>query len=208
MAWGGQDRSLPEVMVNTAMTGAEAFSSIEPEQVRSFKRSEYDRMVELGLFEDERVELLRGVLVKMSPQLAAHASTVSKLNQLLMTQLQSRFGLRIQSPLAVSDDSEPEPDVAVVALGDYDTEHSRTALLVIEVSDTSLRKDRAKASVYASAGVGEYWIVNIGARTVEVHSSVDGDRYAEVRTLRSGDTLRPAALADVALVVTEILPKI
>jgi Uma2 family endonuclease len=190
------------------MVGAEAFFSIEPEQVRSFKRSEYDRMVELGLFEDERVELLRGVLVKMSPRLAAHASTVSKLNQLLMTQLQGRLGLRIQSPLAVSDDSEPEPDVAVVALGDYDTEHPRTALLVIEVSDTTLRRDRGKASVYAAAGVGEYWIVNVGARTVEVYSSAEGDRYAEARTLRPGDTLRPATLPDVALVVTEVLPKI
>jgi len=89
------------------MAGSEAFSSIEPELVRSFKRSEYDRMVELGLFQDERVELIRGVLVKISPQLASHASTVQKLNQLLMARLQGRFTLRIQSPLALSDDTSP-----------------------------------------------------------------------------------------------------
>src|SRR5512144_538416 len=117
------------------MAGTEAFSSIEPELVRSFKRSEYDRMVELGLFQDERVELIRGVLVKMSPQLAPHASTIRKLTQLLMAQLQGRFALSIQSPLALSDDSEPEPDVAIVPLGDYDAEHPRTALLIIEVAD-------------------------------------------------------------------------
>ena len=93
------------------MSVSEALSSIEPEQVRSLKRSEYEQMVELGLFQDERVELLRGVLVKMSPQLAPHASTIQKLTQLLVTRLQGKFTLRIQSPLALSDDSEPEPDV-------------------------------------------------------------------------------------------------
>ena len=164
-------------------------------------------MVELGWFDDERVELLHGVLVKMSPQLAPHASTVQRLNQLLMVRLQGRFTLRIQSPLALSNDSEPEPDVSIVPLGDYDTEHPCTALLVIEVSDTTLRKDRGKASVYASAGIAEYWIVNINARTVEVYRSPEADRYAEVRTLRDGESLQPAGPIDVALAVSEILPK-
>jgi Uma2 family endonuclease len=190
------------------MVASEALSSIEPELVRSLKRSEYDQMVELGMFQDERVELIRGVLIKMSPQLAPHASTVQKLTQLLMTRLQGRLSLRIQSPLALSDDSEPEPDVAVVALGDYETEHPRTALLVIEVSDTTLKKDRGKAAIYASAHIGEYWIVNLGARAVEVYSCPDGDRYGEVRTLRAGETLQPAQLVDVAIAVGEILPRV
>lgn len=189
------------------MVASEALASIEPELVRSLKRSEYDQMVALGMFQDERVELIRGVLVKMSPQLAPHASTVQKLNQLLMTQLQGRYSLRIQSPLALSEDSEPEPDVAVVALGDYEAEHSRTARLVIEVSDTTLKKDRGKATVYASAGVDEYWIVNLGARAVEVHASPDGDRYGEVRTVRAGEMLEARHL-EVALSVAELLPKI
>jgi len=185
---------------------SEAFV-VEPELVRTLKRSEYDQMIGLGLFQDERVELLRGVLVKMSPQHAAHASTVQKLTQLLASRLQGRFILRIQSPLALLDDSEPEPDVAVVPLGDYDAAHPTTALLVIDVSDSTLKKDRGKASMYASAGIGEYWIVNIAARTVELYSSPEGDRYAEARTLRPGDALRPAALGDVTIAVAEILPK-
>jgi Uma2 family endonuclease len=189
------------------MSASEAFSSIEPELVRPLKRSEYDQMIELGLFQDERVELIQGVLVKMSPQLAPHASTVQKLNQLLMARLQGQFTLRSQLPLALSDDTEPEPDIAVVALGDYEIEHPGTALLIIEVSDTTLRKDRRKAAVYASAGIGEYWIVNLGGRTIEVYLSPDGDRYTEVRTLRAGETLRPAQLVDVAIAVAEILPK-
>ena len=187
--------------------GSEALL-VEPEMVRALKRSEYDQMIELGLFQDERVELLRGVLVKMSPQLAAHASTVQKLNEPLMTRLQGRFKLRIQAPLALADDSEPEPDAAVVALGNYDAEHPSTALLVVEVSDSTLKKDRGKASVYASAGIGEYWIVNIAARTVELYSSPEGDRYSEVRTLRPGETLRPGALTDVTIAVAEILPQV
>jgi Uma2 family endonuclease len=189
------------------MFGAGALPAIEPELFRPLKRSEYDRMVELGLFQDERIELLRGVLVKMSPQYAPHASTIQKLNKLLMSRLQGKFEVRIQSPLALSDDSEPEPDVAVVSLGDYELEHPRSALLVIEVSDSSLLKDRGKAAIYASAGIGEYWLVNLGARTIEVYSSPGGDRYAELRTLREGDTLRPTALPDIAIAVAEILPK-
>ncbi len=163
-------------------------------------------MVALGLFQDERVELLRGTLVKMSPQLAPHASTIRKLTRCLMAQLQGQLELSIQSPLALSDDSEPEPDVAIVPPGNYDTEHPSTALLVIEVSDTTLRKDRSKAALYASAGIGEYWIVNLGARAVEVYSSPEGDHYREIHALRAGDVLRPAAIDGVAIAVAEILP--
>ena len=95
----------------------------------------------------------------------------------------------------------------MVSLGDYETEHPSTALLVIEVSDSSLKTDRTKAAVYASAAIGEYWIVNLEARTVELYSSPRGERYAEVRTLGTGETLRPAALPDVAIAVDEILPR-
>jgi len=185
---------------------SEVLSTFEPEQVRSFTRSEYAQMIGLGLFEGERVELIRGLLVKMSPQYPPHASTIQRLNKLFMKRLEDRFEVRIQLPLALSDDSEPEPDVAVVALGDYEDEHPTTARLVIEISDSTLKQDRIKTGLYASAGIVECWIVNLGARTVEVYSSPDGDRYAEFRTLRAGDTLHPAGL-DVAIAVAEILPK-
>jgi Uma2 family endonuclease len=188
------------------MAALPAFS-FEPELFRPLKRSEYDRLVGLGVFDDERVELIKGVLVKMSPQEAPHASTVQKLTKLLVARLQERYAVRIQLPLALSDDTEPEPDVAVVPLGDYETEHPHTALLIIEVADSTLKKDRGKAAVYASAGIAEYWIVNLGARTIEVYASPEGDRYAEVRTLRTGDTLRPRALPDLSLAVAEILPR-
>jgi Uma2 family endonuclease len=164
-------------------------------------------MVELGLFNNERVELIGGVLVKMSPQYAPHASTVQKLTELLVTHVRGRFTVRIQSPLALSDDSEPEPDVAVVSRGQYEVEHPTGAVLVIEVSDSSLKTDRTKAAVYAAAGIGEYWIVNLGARAVEVYTVPRGESYTEVRTQGAGETLRPAALPDVAIAVDEILPR-
>ncbi len=180
----------------------------QPQQVRTFTRAEYGQMIGLGLFHDERIELIRGVLVKtMSPQYPPHASTVQRLNELLMARLRGQLTLRIQSPLALSDDTEPEPDVAVVARGDYAVEHPTTALLVIEVSDSTVRTDRRKAAIYASAGIAEYWIVNIGARTLEIYASPDGERYAEVRTLRTGETAHPTQLGDVAIAVAEILPK-
>lgn len=183
-----------------------AFSGIDPAMVRPLRRAEYDRLVELGLFQDERIELLWGVLVKKSPQSPPHASSIQKLTSLLMPRRLESCSVRVRSPLALSDDSEPEPDVAIVARGDYDAEHPTSALLVIEVADTSLRLDRNKAALYASAGIGEYWIVNLNARTVEVYSSPEGDRYAEVRTARERDTLRPTALPGVEIAVAEILP--
>ena len=189
------------------MSSADVFT-IEPEQVRPLKRSEYHQMIGLGLFQNERVELIRGVLVKMSPQHAPHASTIQELAELLTTQLQKRFKVRSPLPLALSDDTEPEPDIAVVTLGKYQTEHPTTALLVIEVSDSSLKADRRKAAVYASASVGEYWIVNLAARTVEVYSSPERGRFTEVRTLRPGDVLRPSTVPDVEIAVSEILPDI
>jgi Uma2 family endonuclease len=188
------------------MFGAAALS-IDPELVRPLKRSEYDRLIELGLFGDERIELIRGVLVKKAPRRAPHASTVQKLTEILIKKPKDWFVVRVQLPLVLSEDTEPEPDVAVVARGDYDAEHPSTALLIIEVSDATLKTDRAKAAVYASAGIAEYWIINLVARTVEVYTAPDGERYAEVRTLRAGDTLRSAGLPDLAVAVSEILPR-
>ena len=187
------------------MVAAEAFE-IEQASIRPIKRSEYDQMIGCGIFEGERVELIRGLLVKMSPQNAPHTSTIQKLNKRLIAQLGDRFSLRVQAPLAISDDSEPEPDIAVVAPGDYEDEHPRTALLIIEVSDSSIRVDRAKVAVYAAAGVGEYWIVNVNARTVVVHSAPSGDRYAEIRTVNAEETLRCTQVG-ISITIAEILPR-
>jgi Uma2 family endonuclease len=177
-----------------------------PEAKRSLTRAEVYRMDGLGMFDDKRVELLWGELVEVSPMNPPHASTVTRLARLLMAALRDRFELRTQAPFVVSDDSEPQPDVSVLPLGNYDAEHPRAALLVIEVSDSSLRLDRRKAALYALAGVPEYWIVNLRARAVEVYTSPEGERYAERRTVGTGEILRPALVGDVAIAVADVLP--
>jgi Uma2 family endonuclease len=174
--------------------------------LRPFTTAEYERMISLGFFEGEHVELLDGMLIELSPQDNPHSSTIIKLTKLLIRLLGDRFALLVQLPLSVSDRSLPEPDFAVVPPGDYDDVRPSNALLVIEVSDSSLRHDRAKAAIYARAGIPTYWIVNLGARTIEVHTSPDGDRYAEMHTLRATDTARVPAL-DVAFAVADILPR-
>lgn len=96
--------------------------------------------------------------------------------------------------------------MAVVALGDYETEHPTTAHLVIEVADSSLERDRKKAAIYANANIPEYWIVNLEARAVEIYTSPDRNRYAELRRVSTGE-LRSAAVSDIAIELAAILPK-
>jgi Uma2 family endonuclease len=182
-------------------------SEVVPERSRPLRRNEYDRLVEDGLFADERVELLAGLLVEMTPTGPPHADVVGRLTMILAPALVGRAVLRVQSPLAISDDSEPEPDLAVVALGDYRQEHPRRALLVVEVAEASLRKDLGvKAIAYAKAGVEEYWVVDLSIRVVRLHTHPTADGYAQGRVVGAGEILRPAAFAELAIPVDELLP--
>ncbi len=136
------------------------------------RRAEYERLVALGAFEDERVELLHGVLVDMSPNKPGHVSPIDRLTMILVPALVGRAIVRVQSPIAAGDESEPEPDLAVVPPGDYRQEHPAHALLVIEVALSSLNKDRhVKAPLYAASGFLEYWIVDVAGQAVEVHAA-------------------------------------
>jgi Uma2 family endonuclease len=183
-------------------------SMLESERLRPLRRVEYDRLVEQGFFEDEKIELLYGMLVEMSPQGAGHAYVMRHLNEVLVPALRGRALVQIQSPLAVSDDSEPEPDVAIVPKQDYSRAHPTSAFLVVEVAETSLRKDRlVKAALYARSGVAEYWIVNLRKRVVEVHRGAGDAGYVDVTTHGEGDVLRPQAFDDVAIPVTDVLPR-
>lgn len=176
-------------------------------RLRTFRRAEYDALTERGFFADERIELLDGVIVEMSPQGAPHARVIQKLTMLLAPALQGRADLRVQSPLAVSDDSEPEPDLAVVEPDTGDVEHPHTAHLVIEVSGDSLRTDRLiKTRLYAAAGVPEYWIVNLTARVVEVHTEPGADGYARKYTVQPADTITLRAFPQLTVRVAEFLP--
>lgn len=175
---------------------------LAPEAPRPITRGEYDRLVALGFFENESVELLYGVLVRMTPQDPPHSSVVQKLTALLVPPLAPRADVRIQLPFAASADSEPEPDVAVVQRGDYRSAHPTEAWLVIEVASSSRQKDRGvKARLYAECGVEEYWIVDVLGRTVEVHRSPEGGAYASREVRRAGETVAPARFPDVSIAV-------
>jgi Uma2 family endonuclease len=178
---------------------------IEPERIRLLSRHEYDRLVELGWFEDEAIELLRGMLVTVSPQKWPHAAAVEFFNEQLVLQLAGRYAVRPQLPFAADDWSEPEPDLAVAHKDPTRREHPSELLLLIEVAHSSLGIDRGlKRTIYAEAGVPEYWIVDVNTLTVEVHILPEDGSYTSVTTLRDGDVLRPTLLPEVTIRVADI----
>jgi Uma2 family endonuclease len=174
---------------------------------RKFTRAEYDRLIELGFFRDEKLELIRGTLLGMPAIGPPHATVVSRLTRLLVPALLDRAEVRIQQPLNAHDESEPEPDVAVVPLGDHSRRHPEEALLVIEVAESSLEFDReSKAPLYAASGIREYWIVDIVGRAIEIHSSPGARGYARSCRVLSGDRVSPEAFPEVVVDVAGILP--
>ncbi|HCF61886.1 MAG TPA: hypothetical protein DFS52_28305 [Myxococcales bacterium] len=178
---------------------------IAPETVRPFSRQEYDRMVEQGLLGDERVELLAGALIRMAPQGPEHAEVITKLQELLVEATHGSARVRTQMPFAASDDSQPEPDLALVPPGDYSKAHPARALLIVEVADATRRKDRElKSRIYAEAGVPEYWVVDLVKRRIEVRRRpLEGD-YTELKSVTAG-VLRPDAFPDVEVPVSQVL---
>ena len=181
---------------------------------RRWRRTEYERLVDLGIFVGERLELLDGVLVVREPQGSSHAAIVTQIGQILAAAIGPGWHPRLQAPLALGEHSEPEPDVAIVTgrARDYIAAHPTTAVLVIEVADSSLRLDRRfKAEVYARAGLQEYWIVNLGDGALEVHrepelGADDLWRYRSIEVLRPPSGVRPLAIPDAEISIADLLP--
>lgn len=183
-------------------------SWLNSSQVRPLRRVEYDHLIETGIIgENERLELLYGFLVAKEPQGAPHAGGAQRLMKILILALGDRAEVRAHSPLAVSDHSEPEPDIAVVAPGDHRLAHPATALLVVEFAQTSLKIDRGpKAALYAAAGVPEYWVANLVERLVEIHDEPSGGIYRRMRTVGPDEHLSPKAFPDLVIDVRALVP--
>lgn len=180
--------------------------AISPSEIRPLRRAEYELMVEQGVFDDERIELLRGVLVTRSPQGPRDFETIKRLTKLLVFALAGRADLLVHSSLAVADDSEPEPDLALVPARDYSAEVPSQAFLVIEVAQSSLRKDRGvKGPLYAAAGIPEYWIVDLAANVIEVHTEPRGEAYGVVTRRVRGETIALVAFPDVRVAVSDVI---
>lgn len=180
---------------------------------RRWTRAEYYRAYEAGVFgPEERLELLNGEIIrKMSPQLGLHAGSVSSTSRILGRIFEQGHVVRTQLPLILSDQSEPEPDLVVVAGGDFDwgREHptATDALLVVEVADTTVRFDRGrKRTAYARAGVREYWIVNLPERCVEVYRHPSRGRFQESAVHGEDAVVTPLAAPEAAIRVSDLLP--
>ncbi|MEK7387019.1 MAG: Uma2 family endonuclease, partial [candidate division NC10 bacterium] len=168
-------------------------------RTRRWTRQEYDRLIEIGLLqEDDPIELIEGRLVVAEPQHDPHARAVELVAEALRLALGRGWRIRVQLPLALGPDSEPEPDVSVVrgTPRDAPSGHPTTAALVVEVADSGLRLDRGpKARVYARAGIADYWIVNLIDRVRKCTGSpVDLGRAASRRTpLSTRSTRTPSS---------------
>ncbi|MCX7926056.1 MAG: Uma2 family endonuclease [Fimbriimonadales bacterium] len=184
---------------------------------RWITRAEFEALMESGVFAPEdRLELIAGELVRREPVGTLHAVAVALANELLMRLLPETMHVRVQLPLALGDYDEPFPDIAIVSgrQRDYLDEHPTTALLVVEIAETSLRTDReTKGSLYAHAGIPEYWILNLKQRTLEVYrepapdpKAVYGAAYQQRRTLKASDSIQPLFLPDASIAVASLMP--
>jgi len=188
-----------------------------PTRLRSWTRSEYRRLGDLGILrEDEPVELIGGQLIVAEPKNTPHAAVVALAADALRLAFGPGWLVRQQDPIALDPDSEPEPDLSVVrgSPRDYLADHPARPVLVVEVAESSLRFDRRdKGSLYAKAGLPDYWIVNLRDRRLEVyrHAAADdaarfGWRYLDVKAFAAGARVTPLALPDVSIAVADILP--
>jgi Uma2 family endonuclease len=186
-----------------------------PLTLRRWSRGEYERLVDLGIFQGEPLELIGGQLVVAEPQGSYHSSGLGAAADALRAALPSGWLLRVQMPVALDDESEPEPDLAVVpgAWADYRTTHPVRPVLVVEASASSLTFDRReKASLYARGGVQDYWVLNLLDRLLEVYRDPAPDpaapygwSYQSVQRLAPPATVSPLALPSVRVPLSDFL---
>jgi Uma2 family endonuclease len=183
---------------------------IDLERVVKLRRAVFEEMIERGLFhEDDRLQLLDGLLVLTRPQGDAHAREIVKLTNVLARRIGDRADIAPQVPFRAGDYSRPEPDLALWPPAEDGAPPPERPLLVIEVAVSSLRDDRlVMAPIYATAGVPEYWIVNLVDSVIERHTEPQGERYTRIEPLRPGQVVRLIALPDVDIPVADLLPRI
>jgi Uma2 family endonuclease len=182
---------------------------VETQIRRRFTVDEYHRMAEAGiLHEDDRVELIGGEIVEMSPIGGRHAACVREINRLLGRQVDDELRVDVQSPVRLGERGEPQPDLAVIRARDYGDSlpTPEDVLLLIEVADTSLASDRdVKLPLYARAGIAEVWLVDLNGGAIERHTEPSENGYRLVRRAMPGETLESAALPGLAAPVDVVL---
>jgi Uma2 family endonuclease len=180
-------------------------------QRRLFTADEYHRIAEAGVLgEDDRVELVDGEIVEMTPIGSPHAACVDRLTFLLQQAVAGRGIVRVQGPIRLDAHSEPQPDISILRprADFYASAHPTPTdvLLVVEVADSSLRYDRdVKVPLYARTGIAETWLVDLSNERVEIFSQPGPHGYQASRQARRGERIASHVLQDITLRVDEIL---
>lgn len=170
---------------------------------------QYEKMAQLGWFEDRKVQLVSGRIYEMSPMSNPHWWGVARTLRRLQRVLSEEYLVVSQLPLTLGEQSQPEPDIAVIAVDadNHPGEKPQTAVLVVEISDTTLRLDQTKKSLdYAQAGIPEYWILNLKARQLEVRGEPNVKGYSSTQTLKETDEVSPSSAPDAKIKVADLLP--
>lgn len=183
-------------------------------KVHRWTREEYYKMAELGFFQGKKVELIEGEIIEMSPMKSLHATVIRLVLDIMRSIFDKGYVVDSQLPMSFSDATEPEPDIAVVEgeIKDFIQTHPKTAVLVVEVSDATLRYDqRKKATLYAKNEIQEYWILNLKNRCLEVYRRPIRDEklgfvYTEIQILTEKDTISPLVASEAKIKVADLLP--
>ncbi|OCR02539.1 hypothetical protein BCD67_01235 [Oscillatoriales cyanobacterium USR001] len=181
-------------------------------KLRLWTVDEYHQMIETGILdEDDRVELLEGQIIEMSPQIPMTAATTQHSSNYLSNLLTGLAYIRMQLPITLRPNSEPEPDIAVVRIvsNEY-CDHHPTAdeiFLVVEIANTTLAKDRRqKVRAYANANIPEYWILDVNERQVYVFREPGNDTYQQEIILNEEAIFSMVAFPEIAVSVGELFP--
>lgn len=177
---------------------------------KKWTKREYLELIEHGTFENQRVFLFRGEIIEMAPHGHPHAFGIAIITRYLTTTFPEPYHVRVQLSFITPGDSVPEPDAVVCTRDDaLHKPHPSRAELIVEVADSSIAIDRAKAEEYAGARVPEYWIINTEARHIEVYrelvedpAATFGHRYAQKEIVRVGKRLAPLSRPDALIEVS------
>ncbi|MBS1251915.1 MAG: hypothetical protein MAG451_00949 [Anaerolineales bacterium] len=178
---------------------------------RTFTVDEYHQMIEAGvLTEDDRVELLEGEIVGMTPIGSPHAACVKRLNHFFSDRVGNRALVSVQDPIQISEHSEPEPDAALLRPHPdfYAESHPKPedVLLVVEVAESSVEYDRdRKIPAYGRAGIAEAWLVDLAGEVIEAYSDPSAHGYRKIRRLWRSDSLAPQVFPDLKVAVDDVL---
>lgn len=186
----------------------------ESTKVRQWTVNDYHRMLDAGILaESDRVELLNGEIIEMSPQRPPHTTATKRAYDYFKPLLSGKADVRSQSPIILSSLSEPEPDIAVVAIDEleYSLSHPKPndIFLLIEVADSTLARDLGeKAKAYSKANIQEYWLVDIKERQVHIFLHPDGDTYQQKRLKSEDNSCSILAFPDIEVSISQLLPPI